>query len=82
MKVTIDEYTKKRIAFLAMYPYCQARLQGCTAQASDVHHKAGRGEHHNNISTWLAVCRNCHCWIEENPQDAKDLGLSESRLKT
>jgi len=26
------------------------------------------------------VCRNCHTWIETHPEDAKTLGLSESRL--
>jgi len=40
----------------------------------------GRGENHNKISTWLAVCRNCHRWIEENPVEAKELGFSRSRL--
>jgi hypothetical protein len=82
MKVTLDEYGKKRVAFLALHRVCQANLVGCTGQATDVHHKAGRGINHNKMSTWIAVCRTCHQWIEENPQEAKELGLSESRLKT
>lgn len=77
----MDEYTKKRIAFMAMYPYCQARLLGCTQNSTDVHHKAGRGEHHNVISSWLAVCRSCHNWIELHPEESKELGFSELRLK-
>ena len=80
MQKTIDEYTKKRTAFLALYPICQARLVNCTQVATDVHHKAGRGENHNVISTWLAVCRSCHSWIELNPEEAKELGFSKSRL--
>lgn len=80
MQKTMDEYTKKRTAFLALHPICQARLIDCTRDATDVHHKAGRGENHNNVSTWLAVCRSCHRWIEEHPVEAKELGLSETRL--
>jgi hypothetical protein len=80
MKVTMDEYSKKRTAFLALNPICQAKVYNCSVKATDVHHKAGRGENHNNINTWLAVCRSCHKWIEENPEDAKELGFSKSRL--
>lgn len=80
MKETMDEYSKKRVAFLALNPNCQAKLVGCTGKATDVHHKEGRGANHNNINTWFAVCRTCHQWIEENPLEAKELGFSESRL--
>ena len=81
MRVTLDEYGKKRAAFLIVHPNCQAKLVECTGQATDVHHKAGRGENHLKISTWLAVCRSCHNWIELNPTEAKELGFSENRLK-
>lgn len=82
MRKTMDEYSKKRIAFLAMFNICQAQIPGhCSGESTDVHHKQGRGENHNNISTWLAVCRNCHTYIETHPEDAKQLNLSENRLK-
>ena len=80
MKVTMDEYSKKRTAFLALYPMCQAKVHACSVTATDVHHMAGRGENHNNVNTWIAVCRNCHSWIETNPDAAKELGFSQSRL--
>lgn len=80
MRETMDEYSKKRAAFLVVYSKCQAKLVGCTGNATDVHHKAGRGENHLNISTWMAVCRSCHSWIELNPTEAKELGYSENRL--
>ena len=80
MQVTMDEYGRKRKAFLALFSTCQANLVDCTGQATEVHHKAGRGSNHNKIGTWLAVCRNCHKFIEEHPEDAKHLGLSQSRL--
>lgn len=82
MRETLDEYGKRRAAFLIVHPTCQAKLVGCTRQATDVHHKAGRGENHLKISTWLAVCRSCHSWIEVHATEAKELGLSETRLKT
>jgi hypothetical protein len=77
----MDEYSKKRLAFLALHPSCQGKLVGCTGKATDVHHKAGRvGDDYLNMNKWLAVCRTCHSWIEENPIEAKELGFSESRL--
>lgn len=82
MRETMDEYSKKRASFLIVHPMCQAKLIGCTHGATDVHHKAGRGENHLKMSTWLAVCRSCHSYIELHPEEAKELGLSESRLKT
>jgi hypothetical protein len=39
----------------------------------------GRGKYHLDTSTWLSVCRNCHDWIEKNPEEAKELGYSQSR---
>ena len=81
-RVEMDEYSKKRLAFLTLHTNCQAKLVGCTGKASDVHHKAGRvGDNYLKMSTWLAVCRNCHQWIETHPEEAKELELSESRLK-
>jgi hypothetical protein len=77
----MDTYSKLREAFLIAKPHCEAKLIGCTGVATDVHHKAGRvGDNYLKISTWLAVCRKCHSWIETNPEEAKELGLSESRL--
>jgi len=80
-RVAMDEYSKKRLAFLTLHTNCQARMPGCTGLSSDVHHKAGRtGDNYLNMNTWLAVCRNCHSWIELNAVEAKELGFSESRL--
>jgi hypothetical protein len=77
----MDEYSKKRLAFLAIHMNCQAKLVGCTSIATDVHHKAGRiGNDYLNMNKWLALCRSCHSWIEINPAEAKELGFSESRL--
>jgi hypothetical protein len=80
-RVEMDEYGKKREIFLIAKPNCEAKLLGCTGVSTDVHHKAGRtGENYLKISTWLSVCRSCHSFIELNPEEAKELGFSESRL--
>lgn len=85
----MDKYSKLREAFLFAKPFCEAQISSynernishCTGKSTDVHHKSGRiGENYLKIGTWLAVCRNCHQWIEENPEEAKELGFSESRL--
>jgi hypothetical protein len=80
-QVAMDEYSKKRLAFLSLHIACQAKLVGCKGSSTDVHHKAGRvGDNYLNMTTWLAVCRDCHTYIETHPEEAKELGLSESRL--
>ena len=77
----MDTYGRLRDAFITAKPRCEAKLQGCTGMSTDVHHKAGRvGGNYLKVGTWLAVCRSCHRWIEENPEAAKDLGLSDYRL--
>jgi hypothetical protein len=77
----MDEYSKKRLAFLALHNNCQAKLVGCTGKSTDVHHKSGRvGNNMLNIGTWLSVCRSCHTWIEENPIEAKEMGFSNNRI--
>lgn len=80
MSKTMSEYERKRVAFFALHPFCQARLAGCTIGAAQIHHKAGRGENHNNMSTWLGACASCHEYIELHPNEAKELGFSINRL--
>lgn len=73
-------YSVLRKSFLSTNPYCQARLSCiCSINATDVHHMEGRGVKTLDTTTWLAVCRLCHCWIEEHPLQAKELNLSKSR---
>jgi hypothetical protein len=78
-------YTVLRKAFFLepKNQYCHAHLSGCTGNRQEyltVHHKKGRGKYFLDVSTWLSACFNCHQWIETHPEEAKELGLSESRL--
>lgn len=74
-------YAVLRKAYLDSHQMCQAHLSGCSTYATDIHHKAGRGENMLDQSTYLAVCRPCHQWIELNPTEAKEKGFSVERLK-
>lgn len=76
------EYLKERTAFLLSSQQCQAKLPNiCTRKATEVHHKKGRiGYLLTYVPFWLPVCRSCHEWIENNPNEAKELGFSMNRL--
>lgn len=71
-------YGRKRKAFLASRPYCEACfLLGHTQRmrSTEVHHAHGRGKNLNNEATWFAVDSMCHEWIHENPNEARKKGL-------
>lgn len=59
---------------------CEASLPQCTQNATDIHHKKGRGKYYLVVNTWMAVCRTCHNWIETHPIEATDLGFRESKI--
>lgn len=73
-------YSKLRKDYLSIHPFCQAKLPGCTAVATDIHHKKGRGKYYLLPNTWISACRTCHHWIETHPTESKEMGLSEDRL--
>jgi|688.fasta_scaffold09189_8 hypothetical protein len=76
-RVKLDsEYSKLRLAFLYANSMCQAHLPNCGIQATDVHHKysgKNRSQYYLDVNTWMAICRNCHRWIHDNPKSAKEL---------
>ena len=73
-------YSTLRGTYLKTNPMCKAKLPGCQINATDVHHMVGRtGARLLDSTNFLAVCRNCHTWIETHPVEAKLLGFSKSR---
>lgn len=69
-------YTAKRRVFLAENPMCQAGLDGCQGAAVECHHKAGRhGKNFLDVSTFVALCSNCHLAVHASPNKARSLGL-------
>jgi hypothetical protein len=81
LKKKLKEYTAIRLEYLKNRPACEAKiLPMCTYEATDIHHKKGRGKYLCDTNYFLAVCRDCHNWIELHPVAAKKLGFSVSRL--
>lgn len=75
------QYLKQRKPFLKRNPKCKAKLDGCWEWATEVHHTKGRiGDNYLDETTWLPVCLPCHRHLEVHPTEAKEKGLSQSRL--
>ena len=71
-------YNKERKEYLQAYPYCE---RGCGLGSSCIHHKKGRiGALLTDPEYFMAVCIDCHKWIEEHPLESKAKGYSVSRL--
>lgn len=71
------EYSKLRQRYLTENPLCMIKVKGCTHFATDVHHTfngANRDAFYLVQSTFLSVCRSCHNWIHNNPEQARILG--------
>lgn len=74
-------YLTLRKVFLDNHKLCEANLKGCTKKAMTVHHAAGRvGKRLIDVKTFVALCGSCHIWVENNPEEAKEIGLSINRL--
>jgi hypothetical protein len=69
-------YSILREQYMKHHPHCEAHLPGCAINACDIHHTEGRvGALFLDDTKFKAVCRQCHTFIHENPQLAKDLNL-------
>lgn len=68
------EYSKLREKYLTENHLCMIKVNGCTNVATDVHHTyagSNRDAFYLVQSTWKAVCRNCHNYIHEHPEEAR-----------
>lgn len=66
--------------YLKDHPICECGRNGCKRKSKDLHHKKGRGIYLNDVRYFLALSRVCHSWVNENPKEAMELGLTVSRL--
>ena len=59
---------------------CQANLSVCTKVATDMHEilRRSQGGSATDPDNILLVCRECHRWITDNPDEAIELGLAKS----
>ena len=60
----------------------QANIQGvCKGQATECHHKKGRiGNDLLDETNWLALCHNCHEYVERERTWAMEKGFSIKRI--
>jgi hypothetical protein len=74
-KVENLKYSVLRIEFLSKK---ENKICPITKQpTTEIHHKwsgKDRSKYFLDISTWLAVSRQGHIWIHENPKEARELG--------
>lgn len=81
-------YKKARIHFLESKDHCEVALPDCLVpypvydkSELQVHHKRGRiDDLLTDERYFLCVCGNCHRYIEDHPQWAKENGYSLSRF--
>lgn len=73
-------YKALRDTFMKTHEVCQAQLDECTGKATECHHKAGRGQYLLDDTKFMALCNNCHIWINEHNEAATTLGFCQSRL--
>ncbi|HEY6437869.1 MAG TPA: HNH endonuclease signature motif containing protein, partial [Ignavibacteriaceae bacterium] len=65
------EYSKLRKIYLHTHPTCER----CGFHSQEIHHKKSRsGEHLLDESNFMAVCRNCHEYIETNSKESLEKG--------
>lgn len=77
-------YAVKRKQFLELNPMCQAHLQGCTQQATDIHHTfwgADRSKYFLDISTWKSCCRFCHDQIHTQLSSEEAIAMNLKNYK-
>ncbi len=72
-------YSQLRKKFVQRQPMYEVALPDLSMQATYVHHMKCRGVNHLVVKTWLSVCRSCHTYIEEHPEEAIELGFSQKR---
>lgn len=72
-------YHKNKKKYLKEFITCEVRE--CGNKSTEVHHKSGRiGQLIHNTLYFLATCRSCHRYIEDNPFWSKEQGYSLNRL--
>lgn len=72
------QYAKDRKTYLNKHKSC---VGNCGKRSSEIHHAAGRIERLLlDQQYWRALCHDCHVKAENNPDWAKENGLSLERL--
>ena len=76
----LNEYRVIRDRYLKNNPVCE--YPNCTSREVELHHRKGKvGRLLCDDTYFCSLCRAHHRFVEENPEQAKALGLSLSRLE-
>ena len=77
----LKEYRQVRDEFMKTNHVCQAKLEGCTKTATDLHHKKGReGKLLTDKKFFMALCRSCHNKIEDGGEWVYEMGFKIRRI--
>lgn len=60
----LKPYAVLRRNYLKENPVCEMFLPGCDGESVEIHHKSLSELDYLEVSTWMAVCRNCHAVCE------------------
>lgn len=72
-------YRKNRDLYFKDHPVCE--FPGCNSTKITLHHMGGRiGDLLHDMRYFKSLCWPHHQWVELNPEEAKKLKLSVSRL--
>lgn len=66
-----------RPQYMKSHKKCEANLSGCSIYSIEIHHTYSgkdRAKYYLETSTWMAVCRNCHNEIHDNPKKSREIG--------
>jgi hypothetical protein len=76
LKVDRAIYSVLSKDYLRDHPICECGRPECEKkEATEIHHKRGRGRFLNVVEYFLAVSRKCHNWIGDHSKEAMALGL-------
>lgn len=76
-------YSVMAAQFKKDYPYCMAKLKGCTGKADHTHHLyagASRDRYYLDAREWINSCNNCHHLIHNvmSKEELYKLGLKKT----
>lgn len=73
----LSKYSMLSLQYLSVNQSCEV----CHVEdATQIHHKRGRGIHLNDINFFLATCNHCHNYIHRNPMWARRMGYMIDRI--
>lgn len=82
-KRKIEERAYKKIVaeMFLVSGECEMKTPVCTRKAQGLHHKKKRaGKNYLDKTHLMRACNACNLWVELHPNEAKKMGLVESKF--